>query len=89
VARTTPPIKIVELGPGADGAKFVPVTRSVIPPAAPAVALEGASEVIAAGVIGMDDVNVTVAVARALGSASLRASTATEVYPVVAFSGAL
>jgi hypothetical protein len=89
VARAAPPIRIVEPGPGLEGTKLAPVTSNVIPPAAPAVALEGASKVIAAGVIELDDANVTVAVANALGSASLCASTATEVTPAATLSGAL
>jgi len=44
VARPLPWMRMVEPGPGLLAAKLPPSTRSVMPPAAPAVTLEGRSE---------------------------------------------
>ena len=55
VLLAVPPKRIVEPGPGLDGTKLLPVIRNVMPPAAaPAVALDGESERIAADLINVD-----------------------------------
>ena len=51
VVRMLPPMLSDEPGPGLEGAKFPPVARSVKPPLAPAVMLDGCSERIVGCVV--------------------------------------